>query len=137
MKLLSLFYVSRSTGNAVASEAAMADIVETAHRNNPTRGLTGALIFTGSNFAQILEGPTDAVEEMMTSITTDFRHHEILIADRTIIAKRRFPGWSMAYFGSVQYVERHIAALLEEQTVAERRRSAKMLSNLIHQFSLE
>jgi hypothetical protein len=75
MKLLSLFYVSRSTGDAAASEAAMADIVETAHRNNPTRGLTGALIFAGSNFAQILEGPTDAVEAMMASITTDSRHH--------------------------------------------------------------
>lgn len=136
MMLLSLLYVSRSNIDAAGSEAAVADVVDTAHRNNSIRGLTGALIFAGSNFAQILEGPEDAVETMMASIAADPRHRDILIADRSTIATRRFPRWNMAYFGSVPFVGRHIVDVFEEQTVQGRSRAAKQLAKLIHQFTL-
>ena len=90
MSLLSLLYVSRSTIEATGAEGAVADIVEKAHRSSPKSGLTGALVFTGANFAQILEGPAKAVDWMMASIITDRRHKDSIIADQSLIIERRF-----------------------------------------------
>ncbi|WP_010219555.1 BLUF domain-containing protein [Sphingomonas sp. PAMC 26621] len=137
MSLLSLLHVSRSTVNASCAEAAVADIVEKAHRTNPQMGLTGALIFTGSNFAQILEGSVEAVDWIMTSIITDPRHTGIIVADRSPIIERRFAKWSMAYSGRVQFVDRHVRELLDAPLAKSRSPSAKRLANLIHQFAVQ
>lgn len=135
MTLLSLLYVSRSTTEAAKVEAVVADIVETAHWINPQMDLTGALIFTGSSFAQILEGPAGAVDALMTSISADPRHKDLLIVDRSRVPNRRFDQWSMAYSGRVRFVERHVTALLDAPSNFTNAYAAKQLRNLIHEFA--
>ncbi|WP_380784551.1 BLUF domain-containing protein [Sphingomonas sp. R86520] len=136
MTLLSLLYVSRSTIAASVAEAAVLDIVATAHRRNPLLNLTGALIFTGSNFAQIFEGPTASVDLMMGSIESDPRHKDIVVADRLPALHRRFDEWSMAYSGRVRFVERHITALFDPAAGMQKGEAAKQLRALIYEFSL-
>ncbi|WP_010219603.1 BLUF domain-containing protein [Sphingomonas sp. PAMC 26621] len=133
---MSLLYVSRSTIDAGEAQATIAEIVETAQRVNPPRGLTGALIFTGASFAQILEGPTDAVETMIAAIASDPRHKDVFIADRSPTLERRFAQWSMAYFGRVNFVERHITKVFEERTGIELPLAARRLRQLMREFSL-
>jgi hypothetical protein len=79
--LMRVVYVSR---NAIAKPVEemkweIDAILERAQRNNALAGVTGALIFNGGIFAQVLEGPMDGVEE--------------------IFDRRCFAGWSMGYCG--------------------------------------
>jgi len=37
-------------------------ILESAHRNNPARGITGALLYSGGYFCQVIEGSEESLE---------------------------------------------------------------------------
>jgi hypothetical protein len=137
LTLQSLLYVSRSLIDPTRTDSGVAEIVETAPRMNPQRSLTGALIFTGSHFAQILEGPPDTVATMMASIACDPRHTDVLIAERLAAGDRCFGQWSMTYFGRVRFVERQITRLLEASSAVDRTVSAKGLRSLIHEFTVQ
>jgi hypothetical protein len=106
----SLLYVSKTLLKFPAGEAEVANIVEGSLIRNARLGVTGALISTGSYFAQVLEGPRPAVEELMASIDADPRHMRVKII-RTVEEGRRFTGWSLAYSGTSAAVDRHIAPL--------------------------
>lgn len=66
-------------------------------RNNQRDDITGALIFSGSIFAQILEGNPEQLDALMDKLETDPRHHGVSVIAREPVAHRRFAGWSMAY----------------------------------------
>jgi hypothetical protein len=113
MKDISLMYVSRSTlsGNRAESDE-IERIVETSVRRNAADNITGALIFTGSHFAQILEGPEAHVLALMKRVTEDTRHTHVDVVDNRLQANRVFPDWSLAYAGLATYVQRHVKPLL-------------------------
>jgi hypothetical protein len=108
----SLIYVSRKRIAAAANEAAIAEIVAASQARNAKLGVTGALISTSEHFAQVLEGPLHAIEELMDSIHVDMRHSDVSVLRIAPIARRSFAGWSMAYSGGSDYVARQIAPLL-------------------------
>ena len=99
----SLLYVSKTLLELPAAEAEVAKIVEVANSRNGKLGVTGALVSSGSHFAQVLEGDQQAGEELMRSINDGARHMRIRII-RTAEEPRRFPGWSMAYSGFASFV---------------------------------
>jgi hypothetical protein len=92
MTLQQVFYVSRCTGGP----AAVAAIHETARRHNAAHGLTGVLLYTGGCFAQLLEGPADALDTVMTALTADPRHTALRRLLEGPVSERRFGAWSMA-----------------------------------------
>jgi hypothetical protein len=99
MSVYQIVYCSRNriTGSAGDIEAGIAAILATARTRNQRVGISGALLFNGSAFAQVLEGPLDAVEEVFEAIQCDDRHSDVVIL-RTAEAKDRvFSDWSMAY----------------------------------------
>jgi hypothetical protein len=106
----SLLYVSKTLLEFPAGEAEVANIVAGSLIRNAKLGITGALISTGSYFAQVLEGEREAVEELMASINADPRHMRVKII-RTVEEARRFAGWSLAYSGTSAAVDRHVAPL--------------------------
>lgn len=110
-------------------------IVATARVFNPTVGITGALLYTGAHFAQIIEGDEAAISELIAAIVRDERHTNVTIAARGPLAERRFPDWSMAYNGPSQFVSRHVTRLLNEPTPATRVRAADWLAELLKGFS--
>lgn len=75
-------------------------------------GVTGALVYTRSNFAQILEGPDEAVDALMAKIARDPRHDHVTVVDVQRPAERIFDHWSLAYAGGSRYVDKHIAPLI-------------------------
>lgn len=135
MTLASLLYISRSTMQPVDAVAGLNTIVATAHARNPGLGLTGALLFTGYHFAQVLEGNDAEINIMMASIGRDTRHDQILIVDHGPITSRRFADWSLAYFGPSQFVSRHVTRLLGDPLPFAYRRSAEWLNDLLWEFS--
>ena len=72
-----LLYVSRlAPGMAVG---VVKDIVRAARRHNPARSITGALLFNGDHFCQLLEGPPEHVRELKQRITDDRRHTDMRV----------------------------------------------------------
>ncbi|WP_435213524.1 BLUF domain-containing protein [Luminiphilus sp. nBUS_16] len=72
------------------------EILATAKKNNQEKDLTGALLFSGSHFAQVLEGPEAAINERFKLISQDTRHHNVTPLLYEPAGERQFKGWSMA-----------------------------------------
>ncbi|HZG10124.1 MAG TPA: BLUF domain-containing protein [Allosphingosinicella sp.] len=134
--LESRLYVSRSKLELAQSHEAVEAIVQVAQVRNAALGVTGALISTGSCFAQILEGAPAAVDQVMASICRDGRHFDVRVVSVLSIRRRRFGEWWMAYSGPSFYVNRHIKPLLEE-SVGELDTSirSERLSALMSEFT--
>lgn len=130
-----LLYISESRLDQSDASAAIKQIVADAQIRNAELALTGALLFTGTYFAQILEGPRESVEQIMAAIRNDTRHENIVVVDHSAIEKRRFPDWKMAYQGPSQFVSRHVVRLLHSPSPSEQRRATEWLTELAHEFS--
>ena len=99
--LYQLVYYSR---NAISGDTAdLADqvdaILEASRRNNEAAGITGALMFNAGVFAQVLEGPLEAVEATFERIQQDDRHGDVSLLALEPIARRYFDNWAMGFVG--------------------------------------
>lgn len=99
--LTRLIYTSRNllAGGGDARVSAVAEILATSQANNARVGVTGALLFNGGAFAQVLEGPRRAVEATFERIQRDPRHGDVAVLQCAPVADRGFPRWSMAFVG--------------------------------------
>lgn len=104
--LYRLIYCSR---NVIAHTEPVADveqeiqsILDVARRSNKAANVTGALLFTASGFAQVLEGPRDVVERTFERISADPRHSDVMVLSFTPTERRCFPEWSMGFRGSLK-----------------------------------
>ena len=134
-EISSLLYVSLS---AVAPEEAnrvVGEIVAAALVHNRAQNITGALLFTGTHFAQVLEGERAALDPLMASIRSDPRHSQVLVVDRHVTEARRFAGWSLAYGGPSQFVSGHVTRLLAQPSPLAHSRAADWLADLLREFS--
>lgn len=93
--MLSVVYVS--VADPMISEDDVVLIVDTARHNNARSALTGALIYNGNNFLQLLEGPDDEVEACLAAIRKDVRHSGMVEIRRRAIEVRDFAAWTMLY----------------------------------------
>lgn len=102
MYLFRLIYYSK---NAIIGSddpnfrADLKDILEKAKKNNVPVGVTGALLFNQTYFAQVLEGDRKAVTETFCRIAKDPRHSDMVILEARPIQRRRFADWSMCFVG--------------------------------------
>jgi hypothetical protein len=110
----SLLYVSRSLLRQPDQAREIDDILAVARTRNADLNLTGALAFTETHFAQVLEGSRNAIDELMESIHRDWRHTDIQVTRVETLPERRFPDWRMAYSGPSIFVTNRIKPLLEE-----------------------
>lgn len=133
--MLSLTYISRARRSRSQKPTSMAqEICRAAAVSNQQTQITGALIFTTAHFAQILEGPADAVDRTMRKIRADDRHDQIRVLRTDPIAARRFPEWSMAYAGGPVALDKFIArALADGEALAVH---SDLLCRLITQFAI-
>lgn len=83
-------------------------IVAVSRHRNAILEVTGALIFSGASFAQIIEGPADAIADLRASISHDVRHREILTMADGEQTRREFADWSLAYSGTSLFVAREL-----------------------------
>jgi hypothetical protein len=110
----SLLYVSRSLLRQPDEAREIDNILAVARTRNANLNLTGALAFTETHFAQVLEGSRSAIDELMESIRRDRRHTDIQVTRVETLPERRFPDWRMAYSGPSIFVTNRIKPLLEE-----------------------
>jgi hypothetical protein len=76
-------------------EEQLRSIHEAALALNGIDGISGLLLFNGIHFLQWIEGPPDAVDELIERLRRDPRHSGFEIRDERMADERIFGGWSM------------------------------------------
>ncbi|MEO7887758.1 BLUF domain-containing protein [Polaromonas sp.] len=107
--MIRLLYISEATDGI--DEEAINGVLKSAEKNNPPLGITGLLVFGGGVFAQILEGPEQAVLQKYVNILSDKRHHNCRIVYITTTRERIFKNISMAALEALPMELEHIAEL--------------------------
>jgi len=76
-----ILYCSKNLieGEHAKQDAEISQILQAARRNNKEQNVTGALLFNSSYFAQALEGPKLAIEQIFEKIQRDPRHGEVTV----------------------------------------------------------
>ena len=99
VRLFRLIYVSRALVQPPKEgwKQAIEDILTKSRAHNEAAGITGALLFNGIYFAQLLEGREDEIRPLFQRIRRDNRHTEVTSIEEATIQKREFSGWAMAY----------------------------------------
>lgn len=93
MDLKTITYTSRAQLDLTEDD--LLEIHETARHLNVLDGITGLLIFDGNRFLQIIEGPEDAIDELVERLRRDRRHSAFELRDERSINERTFSQWSM------------------------------------------
>jgi hypothetical protein len=127
--MIRLLYLSDARDGI--NEEAVNGVLKSAAKNNPPLGITGLLVFGGGVFAQILEGPEQAVLRKYVQIATDLRHHNCRIVYITTTNERIFKDISMAALEAQPMELAHIAELdaRRQETVP-----ADAFTDLMHVF---
>lgn len=112
--LVSLTYVSDCVILISCQAPEVASLLDKARRFNLAHGITGALLFTGTQFVQTLEGRERILDALMRRIEIDPRHTRPAVIDSHRIAERSFPRWSMAYSGPSLFVSQAVSRALEQ-----------------------
>ncbi|QQN74558.1 BLUF domain-containing protein [Croceicoccus sp. YJ47] len=97
--LCRLLYTSTAAPGDQAGETMVREIVGGASYRNRQSGVSGGLLFDGTKFVQVLEGPAASVESLFESICRDLRHVDVNLIDFSPVDVRMFGEWRMAFVG--------------------------------------
>jgi len=74
------------------------EMVDNACKINSTHDVTGILLFNGTHFFQLLEGPEAGIQAVYQRICADRRHHNVVELMRDYAPSRRFGNAGMSLF---------------------------------------
>jgi acylphosphatase len=93
--MLCIVYVS--SAKPEFSDADLMVLLEQSRSKNARLDITGVLLYKDGNVMQLLEGPDQAVGDLIKTIYADQRHHGIIQLLRKRVETREFPDWSMDF----------------------------------------
>ena len=134
-----LVYYSRNrvAGAPAAMDETIRSILAASRANNARIDVTGALMFNAGCFAQVLEGPEDAVETTFERIQQDERHGEVSLLAFEAVETRLFTDWSMAYVGASQADAARYGDVAGESGFDLSRMTGDRLCAMLHGLALE
>jgi len=95
----------------------LAKLAVEANKVNESHNVTGILLFNGTHFFQLLEGPEDAVLAIYEGICRDPRHHNLVELMRDYAPARRFGNVGMELFDLREYDQAKVLqAVLDKGT---------------------
>ena len=65
--------------------------------SNRLADVTGLLVYVDGKFLQVLEGEQGVVSALLEKISKDRRHKDVKVVYKTVIVRRTFNAWQMAY----------------------------------------
>ena len=124
--LVRLIYRSRSLVSAIGDDAAQSvdAILELSRQNNRRAGITGVLLFNGSIFLQAVEGRLQNIEVLYETIACDQRHEDIELIEFSVVDKREYPDWSMAFVDATTQEHEPLRQFLSRPTATQTSRLA-------------
>jgi hypothetical protein len=137
--LYRLVYYSRNAvpGGRDALAGAITSILSASQRNNARVDVTGALMFNAGCFAQVLEGPRGAVEDVFERIQQDERHGDVSLLTFEPAPQRTFANWSMGFVGASSGDAELYRPLLGDSSFDPSRMSGNALFETLHRLALE
>lgn len=90
-----LAYTSVPRPNLPAAE--IPRIIASSRTHNVRDGMCGVLVYTGHEFAQLIEGAPEKVERLWQRIQADARHVELVILLDELDRTRWFNDWRIGY----------------------------------------
>lgn len=131
--LFNLVYLSKSRlgDNEQTIVEGVKNILDAANKNNPAMGITGALLYSGGYFCQVIEGNADALEELFEVIQLDDRHGDITVLQFAPIKQRDFSEWSMAFAGFQSAPATQIEGVLESKDTIRMRETGRNLVSMM------
>jgi len=90
-----LAYVSYPAADLPPAEVSR--IIHVSRVHNAAHGITGVLVYTGTDFAQLIEGRHESVETLWRRIQADKRHRDILSFLDEPAERAWFETWRMGY----------------------------------------
>ena len=135
MNLTTLTYASVSGLEPEMAQAAVEAMVAKARISNAANDITGALLFTGTHFVQVLEGDAGPIDTLLRKLHADNRHDGLIITSRASLTKRRFAGWDMAYSGPSQFVTMRVSRMFNKADPAGQRNASRWLIDLMRQLA--
>ncbi|MEI8168895.1 MAG: BLUF domain-containing protein [Rhodoferax sp.] len=94
MALIQLIFESSLIKN---NEQSLASIFNTSRRRNRENQISGAVILSGTDFIEVLEGESDVVQDTLQRIKDDRRHTLKRVWDEQAIPERNFSRWNSGY----------------------------------------
>ena len=110
-------------------------MVAKARISNAANDITGALLFTGTHFVQVLEGDAGPIDTLLRKLHADNRHDGLIVTNRASLIKRRFAGWDMAYSGPSQFVAKRVIRIFNNSDPAGQRHATRWLIDLMRQLA--
>ncbi|AWN40447.1 BLUF domain-containing protein [Methylobacterium durans] len=137
--LYRLVYASKNLlqGLEVEAAAAITQILESSQRNNAAVDVTGALMFNGGAFAQVLEGPRRGVEDTFERIQRDLRHGDVTVLQCGPVESRGFANWSMAFVGQSARGQAQFSKLAAESGFDLSRLDGDAVFSMLHSLVLD
>lgn len=130
----------RSQATQPFSPVQLTELLEQSRTWNKQYQITGLLCYAASgHFVQVIEGPTQYVQQLYAKICQDTRHCQVTLLSDQASAHRWFPDWQMAlseahpheYFWLLGYLEARGHHLSSSQLPV----SDPQLLSLLQQFS--
>ena len=90
-----LLYVSSAV--PLMSSGDLDDLLDVARARNHSNDVTGVLLYAEGNIMQMLEGPSENVQETFGRISRSRRHRGVIVLLNAAAPGRVFSTWSMAY----------------------------------------
>lgn len=88
-------YCSRAT-QAMDHDTLM-KILHDARSFNAMDNISGILLHDRGFFLQVLEGPAEAIENLLQTLRVDKRHEQLEVLVDTAVDHRLFPDWQMGF----------------------------------------
>lgn len=135
-QLYNLAYISKNTISGTEDEIKQEinDILAAAHRNNPKLDVTGALLYSGGYFCQVIEGPEDVLEELFETIQMDARHGEVTVLQFEPIEERGFLNWAMALAGIENTMRFDVDGVLKNKDELQTQKTGKELVSTLEKL---
>lgn len=130
-----MIYASKSRLSPETAQCEIAKLVAWSRGANAEAGITGALLFDGAHFVQVVEGSGASIDQLLLKLRTDPRHDGLVVAKHGPLAERQFNSWALGYSGSSKFVARHIMPMFDDADSSGQRRAARRLVDFMREFA--
>ena len=134
--LYNLAYISKNTikGSSEVINEEIRKILASARKNNPALGVTGALLYSGGYFCQVIEGPEEVLEELFENIQMDNRHGDVTVLHFEPIEARGFSDWAMALAGVEDHMRFDIEGVLKSKDELAMKETGQHIASVLEQL---
>ncbi|WP_412972232.1 BLUF domain-containing protein [Glaciecola sp. MF2-115] len=131
--LFKLSYISKNSisGDKQEIQLQIESILKAATKNNIRLGITGALLYSGGYFCQVIEGEEDCIEELFETIQQDSRHTQVTVLNFETSEKRSFSEWAMAFAGIEDSMRFDLDGIRESKDLNAMKKTGKDLVSVL------